>query len=174
MGIFNKNRTDGETYDGQGEERKGLIDVVSYNGEADEIVWKFPYDNLSTATQLMVNDSQRAIFVSGGKIADEFGGGTHTLSTNNIPILQKLINLPFGGKSPFKAEVWYVNLIDFRGVEGEGALKFGTSETVSIRDPETGIPVPVGMRGSYGIRVTDATALLRQFVGTLHLLNTQN
>lgn len=94
MGFFNKQRTDGRTYDGQGEERKGFIDRISFNGEAEDIVWKFPYDNLSIGTQLIVNHSQEAIFLRGGAVCDIFGEGTHTLSTNNIPVLQKLINLP--------------------------------------------------------------------------------
>lgn len=170
MGIFNKQRTDGASYDGQGEERKGSIDVIKYNGEPDDIVWKFPYENISTAAQLVVNQSQEAIFLKGGDIADIFGPGTKTLSANNIPILQKLINLPFGGKTPFTAEVWFINKRDFRGDE---ALKFGTDTPVSVRDVEHGAFVPIRMRGIYGIRVIDSTLLLHQFVGTLHLLNTE-
>lgn len=73
MGLFNKQRTDGITYDGQGIERKGLIDVIKYNGEADELVWKFPYDNLTTGAQLIVNESQEAVFFKGGAVADVFG-----------------------------------------------------------------------------------------------------
>lgn len=65
MGFFNKIRTDGATYDGQGEERRGLIDIIQYNGEADDLVWKFPYNNLSIGAQLIVNKSQEAIFVKG-------------------------------------------------------------------------------------------------------------
>lgn len=70
MGFFNKQRTDGRTYDGQGEERKGFIDRISFNGEAEDIVWKFPYDNLSIGTQLIVNHSQEAIFLRGGAVCD--------------------------------------------------------------------------------------------------------
>jgi membrane protease subunit (stomatin/prohibitin family) len=168
MSIFNKNRTDGETYDGQGDERKGLIDIVSYNGEADEIVWKFPYDNLSTATQLVVNQSQEAIFAKGGAFADVLGPGTHTLSANNIPILQKLINLPFGGKSPFKAEVWYVSKTIRRN------LKFGTMEPVELLDPLYNVSVPVRSFGEFGIQVADSSAFMQQMVGTLHLFTTED
>jgi len=168
MGIFNKNRTDGETYDGQGEERKGLIDVISYNGEADEIVWKFPYDNLSTATQVVVNQSQEVIFVKGGAFCDVLGASTHTLSANNIPILQKLINLPFGGKSPFKAEVWYISKTIRRN------LKFGTMEPVELIDPIYGVPIPVRSFGEFGIQVSDSSAFMQQMVGTLHLFTTKD
>ena len=90
MGLFNKQRTDGETFDGQGEERRGMIDVIKYNGEADELVWKFPYENLSIGAQLIVNQSQEAVFFKGGASCDVFGTG-HTYTTaNNIQICAKI------------------------------------------------------------------------------------
>ena len=79
MGFFNKLRSDGATFDGQGDERRGLVDVIQYNGAPDELVWKFPYNNLSTGAQLIVNKSQEAIFVTGGAVCDVFGEGTHTI-----------------------------------------------------------------------------------------------
>ena len=64
MGIINKlfGASGGETYDGQGEERSGGIDVIQYNGENSEYVWKFPYNNIVTGARLIVNQSQEAIF----------------------------------------------------------------------------------------------------------------
>jgi membrane protease subunit (stomatin/prohibitin family) len=168
MGLFNKQRSDGITYDGQGEERKGLVDVIKYNGEEDELVWKFPYDNISTAAQLVVNQSQEAVFVKGGVIGDILGAGTHTLSANNIPILQKLINLPFGGKTPFTAEVWYISKTIRRN------LKFGTPVPIDLLDPLYNVSVPVRSFGEFGIQVTDASAFLQQMVGTLHLFTTDD
>jgi membrane protease subunit (stomatin/prohibitin family) len=168
MSIFKKERAGGATHDGQGEERKGLIDVIKYNGEADELVWKFPYDNISTAAQLVVNQSQEAVFVKGGAVCDVFGPGTKTLSANNIPVLQKLINLPFGGKTPFTAEVWYVNKTIRRN------LKFGTPVPVELRDPLYDVAVPVRSFGEFGIQVADSSAFLAQMVGTLHLFTTED
>ena len=86
-----------------------LIDVVKYNGGPNVFAWKFPSDELSTFTQLIVNESQEAILVKDGQFADIFKAGRYRLTTANIPILNNIINLPFGGESPFKAEVWYVN-----------------------------------------------------------------
>ncbi|MDR0726008.1 MAG: SPFH domain-containing protein [Prevotellaceae bacterium] len=168
MSLFNKERTDGATHDGQGEERKGLIDVIKYNGEADELVWKFPYENISTAAQLVVNQSQEAVFVKGGAVCDVFGPGTKTLSANNIPILQKLVNLPFGGKTPFTAEVWFVSKTVRRN------LKFGTSVPIELLDPLYNVAVPVRSFGEFGVQVTDSSALLTQMVGTLHLFTTED
>lgn len=68
MGFFNKRRTDGATYDGQGEERIGLIDVIEYRGLPEDIVWKFPYNNITTGAQLVVGPGQEAIFVREGAI----------------------------------------------------------------------------------------------------------
>lgn len=169
MGFFNKLRTDGATYDGQGEERRGFIDVIQYNGLPDDLVWKFPYNNLSIGAQLIVNRSQEAIFVKGGAVCDVFGEGTHTLSAKNLPLLDKIINLPFGGKTPFVAEVWFVNKVIRRG------LKFGTPNPIRVVDPRYSnieMGVPVRANGDYSIRITDGLLLLNEFLGTEHELTT--
>lgn len=168
MGLFNFKRTDGATFDGQDNDRRGFIDVIQFNGEPNDLVWKFPYNNISTASQLVVNQSQEAIFLKGGEIADIFGPGTKTLSANNIPILQKLINLPFGGKTPFVAEVWFVSKTVRRN------LKFGTERPIDIWDSMIQNSVPVRSFGQYGIRIVDSVAFLREMVGTLHLFTTED
>ena len=166
MGIFKKERTDGATYDGQGEERKGFIDRIKYNGEADELVWKFPFENLSIGAQLIVNQSQEAIFYKGGAACDVFGPGTHTLSANNIPILQKLVNLPFGSNTPFTAEVWYINKTVKRGI------KWGSASPVTIFDPLYQMELQIGVAGEFGVRVGDSALFMTEIVGTLHLATT--
>lgn len=164
MGLFNKERTDGATYDGQGEERKGIIDRIKYNGEEDELVWKFPFDNLSIGAQLIVNQSQEAIFVKGGAAHDVFGQGTHTLSSSNIPILQKLVNLPFGGNTPFTAEVWYVNKTVKRG------LKWGSPSPITVFDPLYQMELQIGVAGEFGVRISDSSLFILEIVGTLGLI----
>jgi len=168
MAFFNRKRSDGVTFDGQGDDRRGFIDVIQFNGQPDDIVWKFPYNNISTAAQLVVNQSQEAVFLKGGEVADIFGPGTKTLSANNIPILQKLINLPFGGNTPFVAEVWFISKTARRN------LKFGTERPIDIWDPLIQNSVPVRAFGQYGIRVSDSATFLREMVGTLHLFNTDD
>ncbi len=168
MGIFKKDRTDGMSYDGQGEGRQGIIDRIKYNGEADELVWKFPYDNLSIGAQLIVNQSQEAVFFKGGMARDVFTAGTHTLSANNIPLLQKLVNLPFGGNTPFSAEVWFVNKTAKRG------LKWGSPTPITVFDPFYRLELQIGVAGEFGVRITDSVAFITEIVGTLSLQTTED
>jgi len=171
MSFFNKFRSDGASYDGQGEERRGFIDVIQYNGDVEDLVWKFPYNNLSIGAQLIVNKSQEAIFVKGGAVCDVFGEGTHTLSSKNLPLLDKIVNLPFGGRSPFVAEVWFVNKVTRRG------LKFGTPAPIRVVDPRYAaaeMAIPVRAHGDYSIKVIDSLLMLNEFVGTQHLFTTDD
>ena len=79
-----------------------IVSVVKYDGNPDVFAWKYPDSELGTWTQLIVNESQQAILFKGGQALDVFEAGRHTLSTNNIPFLETIINLPFGGQSPIQ------------------------------------------------------------------------
>jgi len=96
-----------------------FIDLVRWSPQEDVTVYahKYPEDNLSTYTQLIVQESQEALLFSKGQLLQKFGPGKHTLSTENIPILRNLFGLPFGGKNPFTAEVWFVNKIQAYNIE---------------------------------------------------------
>jgi len=144
-----------------------LIDVVKWDAGQDELVWKFPSSELSTMTQLIVNESQSAILFKDGRALDVFKAGRHTLSTNNIPILNKLVNLPFGGKSPFAAEVWFVNHtipLD---------LKWGTPTPLQLEDPQYGLLVPVSAFGQMGVQVRDPGKFVGALVGTMKSFTTR-
>ena len=101
-----------------------ILDIIKYESNAEEFVWKHPVEDLKLGSQLIVNTSQKAFFVKGGKILDEFKSGTTSLKSGNIPLLNKLINLPFGDSSPFQAEVWYVNMISFLDNKWEHQRQF--------------------------------------------------
>ena len=103
-----------------------------------------------------------------GAVYDVFGPGTTTLSTGNIPLLQKLINLPYGGNSPFTATVVYVNKNTRRN------LKYGTPHPFDVQDPLYGMAIPVRSFGMFGVRITDSTLFLREMVGTQHLFSTED
>lgn len=138
-----------------------LIEVIKYNGNNSEFVWKFPAEDLKLGAQLIVNSSQRAFFVKDGQVLDGFNEGRFTLKSANVPVLNKLVNLPFGGKSPFAAEVWYVNLI------AKLDNKWGTVKPIHLEDPLYRVIVPVRAFGQFGFRIRDAKTFLQLIVGTI-------
>lgn len=138
-----------------------VIDLVKWNGNPSIFAWKFPSEELSTWTQLIVNETQEAYVVKEGVYQGPFGAGRHTLSTENIPLLRTLIGIPFGGKSPFTAEVWYINRATNLDV------RWGTPDPIQLQDPKYQIMVPVRAFGQYGIRIVDAKKFLLKLVGTL-------
>jgi membrane protease subunit (stomatin/prohibitin family) len=139
-----------------------LIDRIKYDASSDEwLVWKYQREDIRLGAQLIVNQSQEALFYKGGQALDVFGPGTHTLSTGNLPLLNKLINLPFGGETPFAAEVWFVNRTAKRD------LPWGTRSPIPVIDPVYNFPVNVRAFGQWGIRVEDSRLLVTQLVGTL-------
>lgn len=138
-----------------------LIDIVQWSGTPDTFAWRFPESNLTTLTQLIVNQSQEAVLFHKGELLKTFGPGKHTLSTENIPILEKLYGIPFGGKNPFTAEVWFVNKVFSLDI------KWGTASPFLIRDPEFGVMIPVRGFGQFGIRIANAETFLVKLVGTL-------
>ncbi|MDR2442105.1 MAG: SPFH domain-containing protein [Deltaproteobacteria bacterium] len=138
-----------------------IIDVVKYSGPANVFAWKFPEEELGTWTQLIVNESQEAVLYKGGQALDVFGPGRHTLSTNNFPILNSLIKLPFGGRSPFTAEIWYVNKVHSLDI------KWGTPTPIQLQDPKFGIMVPVRSYGQFGIKIDNSKKFLVKLVGTM-------
>lgn len=144
-----------------------IIDLVKWNGNPNLLAWKFPSEELSTWTQLIVNETQEAYLVKGGVYEGPFLAGRHTLSTQNIPLLTTLIGLPFGGQSPFSAEVWYVNK------QTNMDIRWGTPDPIQLQDPQYKIVVPVRAFGQYGIRISDAKKFLIKLVGTLPAFDTE-
>ena len=142
-----------------------IAEVLKFTSDASVFAWKYPNSELSTWTQLIVAESQEAVLVKNGQIADVFGPGHYTLSTDNIPVLQKLINLPFGKKSPYSAEVWFINksfALD---------IKWGTTTPIQVQDPKYGVFVPVRAFGAFGIQVEDSRRFLTKLVGTMPFFN---
>jgi membrane protease subunit (stomatin/prohibitin family) len=142
--------------------RGEFIDIVEWlDSSRDTIVFRFPrYDNeIKMGARLIVRESQTAVFVNEGQIADTFPPGTYALETQNLPILSTLKGWKFGFHSPFKAEVYFVNTRLFTD------MKWGTPNPVIVRDPEFGM-VRLRAFGAYAARVVDAAKLLKQLVGT--------
>ncbi len=138
-----------------------VVDVVKYEVSDKELVGKFPSDNIRLGSQLVVYPSQTAFFVKGGKIYDEYPCGTFTIKSENIPLLGKVINLPFGGDTPFTAEVWFVNQIALLD------CKWGTISPLQIEDPKYDVIVPVRAFGQYGFKIENPRLFLERLVGNM-------
>ncbi|MBQ7594593.1 MAG: SPFH domain-containing protein [Synergistaceae bacterium] len=141
-----------------------IVQVVQWDDSInsnDVLAWRYvdrknpaKSDELGNWTQLIVREAQEAILFKDGQALDLFAAGRHTLSTNNIPMLSRLINLATGGQSAFKASVWFVNKVDVLDI------KWGTQNPILLRDPEYQIPIYVRAFGQFGLRVNES----RQFV----------
>lgn len=138
-----------------------IIDVVKCDIVDGEFCYKFPSDDLRIGTQLVVYPTQTALFIKGGVICDEFTSGTYTIKTENIPILNKVFNLPFGNNTPFKAEVWYISQVSKLDIQ------WGTPQPIQIEDPRYKIIVPVRAHGQYGIRVSNPRLFLETLIGNM-------
>lgn len=138
-----------------------IIDLVRWTPDGKETIyaWRFPETNLSTYTQLLVHESQEAILFSKGQIIGKFGPGKHTLSTENLPLLRSLYGLPFGGKNPFTAEVWYVNKLQPYNIDWQ-------TNRMTIHDADYNTQLPLTASGQYGLKIIDAEKFLIKIVGT--------
>jgi len=137
-----------------------LVDVIKHTPTSDNyFAWKYPSENLKIGSQLIVNEGQQALFVKGGEALDSFMPGTHTLSTGNLPLIEKITNLPFGGQTPFTAEVWFVNTTVKRN------LKWGTPSPIPLMDPTLGFPVNARAFGSWGVRINNSRSFITHLVG---------
>src|SRR5215207_2296345 len=148
-----------------------ILDLIEHANEAStEIVHRVPHNDsgeFALGSQLVVRESQKAIFVRDGKALDILGPGRHTLSTQNIPFLTGLLGLPFGGKSPFRAEVYFVTTRELTD------LKWGTPQPLAFRDNDFGM-VRLRAIGAYSIRVADPQLFVTQVVGTRPSLTTSD
>ena len=138
-----------------------IIDVVRFDGlkSRDWLIYKYPSEDLVLGTQLIVEEGQVAPFVKSGVVADVFYPGTHTLATENLPILKGLINLPFGGKTPFSAEVYFVNTtvrLD---------INWGTIDPIQLIDPKYYVKLRIRSFGQMGLRILDAITLFKEVIG---------
>ena len=104
-----------------------LVDVIKYEGDNQTFVWKHPREDFNTGSQLIVHESQEAIFFLNGQALDSFLPGRYELETQNIPLLNKIINIPSGGESPFHAEVYFINLVEQMGILSSNPLRYQQS-----------------------------------------------
>lgn len=140
--------------------KDGLASIIKYEGDADTLVWKHPIEDFNLGSQLIVHESQEAIFFKDGQALDLFGAGRYTLETQQLPLLEKVYKLPTDTEGTFHSEVYYINKTV------QMALKWGTPEKVRFIDPLTGVPLEIGASGEMNLQVTDSRKLLIKLIGT--------
>ena len=138
-----------------------IIDVVRFDGlkSRDWLIYKYSSEELVLGTQLIVQEGQTAIFVRGGLVADVFYPGTYTLSTDNLPILNSIVNLPFGGKTPFSAEIYFIN------TTVRMDINWGTIDPIQLIDPKYYVKLRIRAFGQMALKVLDATTLFKEMIG---------
>lgn len=140
--------------------KDGLASIIKYEGDNETIVWKHPIEDFNMGSQLIVHESQEAVFFRDGQALDLFGAGRHTLETQQLPLLEKLFELPTDTEGTFHSEVYYINMATQMGI------KWGTDTKVRMFDPASGLHIELGASGEFNIRVANSRKLLLKLVGT--------
>lgn len=144
-----------------------IADVIKYEGDNTTFIWKHPCEDFNSLTQLIVHESQEAIFFMNGQALDLFGPGRYTLETENIPKIGKFLNRATGDKTPFHCEVYFINKTE------QMSIKWGTDSKVQYIEPTYGFPISIGASGEMSLRAEDSRKLLIKLVGTENFLGQQ-
>lgn len=144
-----------------------IVELIKYEGDNSTFIWKHPCEDFNSMTQLVVHESQEAIFFMNGQALDLFGPGRYTLETENIPKIGKLLNRATGDTSPFHCEVYFINKTE------QMSVKWGTDSKVQYIEPTYGFPLSIGASGEMSLRVEDSRKLLVKLVGTENFLGQQ-
>jgi membrane protease subunit (stomatin/prohibitin family) len=139
-----------------------FIEIIEWLDDSnDTLAWRFPVrgQEIKNSAKLVVRESQEAVFVNEGQLADVFKPGTHTLSTQNLPVLATLKGWKYGFESPFKAETYFTSTRLYND------LKWGTSNPIMMRDADFGM-LRIRAFGIYSLKVADSGTFLKQLVGT--------
>lgn len=137
-----------------------ICEILKYEGDNSTFIWKHPSEDFNSLTQLIVHESQEAIFFMNGQALDLFGPGRYTLETQNIPRIGKILNRATGDQTPFHCEVYFINKTE------QMAIKWGTDSKVQYIDPRYGFPLSIGASGEMSLRAEDSRKLLLKLVGT--------
>ncbi|MBO7327827.1 MAG: SPFH domain-containing protein [Lentisphaeria bacterium] len=142
-----------------------IAQIVKYEGDNQTFIWKHPAEDFNSGTQLIVHESQEAVFFMNGQALDSFGPGRYTLKTQNIPLISKFFNLVTGGVSPFHCEVYFINKTE------QMAIKWGTATKMEFIEPTFGFPIQLGACGEMSLKIEDGRKLLIKVVGTENYLD---
>lgn len=144
---------------------ENVFQVIKYEGDNQTFIWKHPIEDFNTGTQLIVHESQEAIFFMNGQALDSFPPGRHTLTSQNVPLVNKFFNRATDDRTPFHCEVYFVNLVE------QMAIKWGTDSKVEFVEPTYQFPIQIGASGEMNLRVAEPRKLLIKVVGTERALS---
>lgn len=144
-----------------------MAQIIKYEGDNTTFIWKHPIEDFYTGTQLIVHESQEALFFLNGQALDLFGPGVHTLETQNIPQIARSINASFSHHTPFHCEVFFINKTE------QMAIKWGTDSKVEYVEPTYKFPLQIGASGEMSLRAEDSRKLLVKLIGTEHSITQQ-
>lgn len=144
-----------------------IAEIIKYEGDNSTFIWKHPCEDFNALTQLIVHESQEAIFFMNGQALDMFGAGRYTLETQNIPKIGKALNRTTGDQTPFHCEVYFINKTE------QMSIKWGTDSKVTYVEPTYGFPIAIGASGEMSLRAEDSRKLLLKLVGTEKSLSQQ-
>ena len=144
-----------------------IAEVIKYEGDNSTFIWKHPCEDFNSLTQLIVHESQEAIFFMNGQALDLFGPGRYTLETQNIPEIGKVFNKTTGDTTPFHCEVYFINKTE------QMAIKWGTDSKLQYIEPTYKFPISIGASGEMTLSVKDSRKLLVKLVGTEKVLERQ-
>ena len=148
--------------------REGLVSIIKYDEDNETLVWKHPAEDFKMGTQLIVHESQEAIFYKDGRALDVFGAGRYTLETQRLPLLDQFFKLPSDTERTFHSEIYYINLATQMGI------KWGTDSKIRFLEPRSGMPIEIGACGEFNIRVSNSRKLLLKVIGTASGFDRQN
>ncbi len=136
-----------------------ISQVIKYGGSPDDLVWKFPGEEINATSQLIVDEPFEALLCVSGQAADLFGPGRHSLTVPNIPIVKKIINIPTGGESPFPCKVFYINKVH------QMDMLWGTRGAITLDDPKYDIFLHIMLHGSLTFSIVESRKFLVKLVG---------
>ncbi len=137
-----------------------IVQIIQYEGDNSTFIWKHPCEDFHTGSQLVVHESQEAVFFMNGQALDSFGPGRHTLTTQNMPIAGGFFRRASGDETPFHCEVYFINKTE------QMAIKWGTDTKMEYVEPTYGFPLQLGACGEMNVRLEDGRKLLVKVVGT--------
>ena len=141
-----------------------LFDRIKFDGlrNRDWVIYKYPSEQIRLGSTLVVNEGQVAIFVKGGQVYDYFSAGSYILSTNNLPLLGSILNFFYDSKSPFTAEIFFIN------TTSKLDLYWGTSDPIQLIDPKYFVKLRIRAYGQAGLRIEDCMLFFREIIGGMN------